>query len=642
MRHATHHRIEIDGLRSLAILPVLFYHAGVPGFSGGYIGVDVFFVISGFLITSLILKELSQGSFSILTFYERRARRILPALFFVMLVTLVAALPWMLPNDLQDLFLSYLGVSTFSSNVLFWLQSGYFDAGVELKPMLHTWSLAVEEQFYVLFPLLLILIWRFGMGVLGAVLIAIAIISFSLTLTINTIDAAANFYLLPTRAWELLLGSLTSLLFARYNLEQSPHQLVRLGASVSGAAGMIMIVSASLIFDNTTAFPGVAALLPTIGTCLILFFATRNTLIARLLSLQPLVLIGLVSYSAYLWHQPILAFARLNQMEGALLWLAIPISLALAYLSWRFIEKPFRNRQFLTQKTVLLLASAASLTIAVIGYIGYKSDGLQFRLSTEAQAIARFSAYPSEKLYRQDACFLQPNVDHLNFDTACYEFAETGVKQLLWGDSHAAALSMGFEHWAGTVAQLTSSACPPLLHIDVPHQSHCRGINQHILNFVTQSQPDVIWLHANWIDYEQELATLSRTLDAIHASAPNASVFVLGGVPQWKPTLPHVLLKQQTELDAINTIDTPLVEFLEPVDETLQKSTESSEAKFVSILNLTCNGQSCKATASVATDSPKTSSHQTLLEPMAWDNAHLTLAGSIYIGQYLQLLLQSD
>ena len=621
MQFKTEHRIEIDGLRSLAILPVLFYHAGLAPFSGGFVGVDVFFVISGFLITSLLMSELSSGKFSLLTFYERRARRILPALFFVMAVTLLVALPWMLPNDLQDLFLSFLGVSTFSSNILFWLQSGYFEAGIELKPMLHTWSLAVEEQYYVLFPLLLLWLWRFGINVLGVVILSLCCASFALTFVMQSADNVANFYLLPTRAWELMLGSLSSALYASIVANRVFWQRHGLVTNAMSLLGIAMIFTACFVIKESTPFPGIATLLPTLGTCLVLIFAAQDNVAGKLLSIKPIVIIGLISYSTYLWHQPILALARLNHIESFHLLWAIPASLVLGYLSWRFVEAPFRNRRFLTRNTILFLAVTLSAAWAIAGFVGYKSDGLPFRLDADKQHIARFTQYPSQKLYRQDTCFLQPGIDHTSFADECYQFASEQNKHLLWGDSHAAALSMGFNATEAGVAQLTSSTCPPLLLNEFKRQAACTANNAHILEFIKQSRPDTLWLHANWIDYKSELPSLEATITKIQTDSPETKIVLLGGVPQWKPTLPHSLLKQSVALGSIKTIDTPLLEYLRPIDSDLQLIARQHRVSFVSLIDELCVGPECKATASTTAGE---------LEPMAWDAGHLTLAGSVY------------
>lgn len=298
------YRPEIDGLRAVAVLPVILFHAGVTQMSGGYVGVDVFFVISGFLITGILVRELDAGQFSLLGFYERRARRILPALFLVLSVTGIFGAFVMLPYELAALGRGLVAVIFFMSNVLFWRESGYFAAASELNPLLHTWRLAVEEQYYILFPLLLWACWRwFPRGVIPLLVLA-TIGSLVLAELLSVRMPSANFYLLPTRAWELLAGSLTAIYLLR---RSAPGGWLAEGLSVGGLAAIIFAI---LTYASATPFPSLWALAPVLGTVAIIVGANSGTMVGRLLSTTPFVGIGLISYSAYLWHQPLFAFAR--------------------------------------------------------------------------------------------------------------------------------------------------------------------------------------------------------------------------------------------------------------------------------------------------------------------------------------------
>ena len=337
------YRAEIDGLRALAVLPVILFHAGFERFSGGYVGVDVFLVISGYLITTLIISEMAIGEFSIVNFYERRARRILPALFFVMAACLPFAWFWLLPIDLKDFGLSLVAVSTFSSNILFWMESGYFDTAAELKPLLHTWSLAIEEQYYILFPIFLMLTWRLGLKWILTLLSLVFVISLGVAHWGAFNKPSATFYLLPTRGWELLVG-----VFFAFYLKHNEYLKSHITNQILSLLGFVMIVYSIVAFDDTTPFPSLYALIPTIGTGLLILSAVPNTFVHRLLSFSPLVGIGLISYSAYLWHHPLLAFARHRQIgevsDFFLITLCIA-SLLMAYFSWRYVEKPFRKKR---------------------------------------------------------------------------------------------------------------------------------------------------------------------------------------------------------------------------------------------------------------------------------------------------------
>lgn len=337
------YRPEIDGLRALAVLPVIFFHAGVEWLSGGYVGVDIFFVISGFLITTIIYSELSEKKFSILKFYERRARRILPALFFVLTFSTVVAVFTMLPYKLVTYGQALVGTVLFISNVVLWKQSGYFATESEMNPLLHTWSLGVEEQYYLFFPLGLMLIWWMKRQWVITFLVIAGIASLLLSEWASSNMPNANFYLLPTRVWELLVGGLLSIVLIKGN------QPGKKAGEIISFAGLLSIAVSIFLYDSQTPFPSFYALLPVLGSAAIIYAATPATLTGKLLSARPLVLIGLISYSAYLWHQPLFAFARIMEPSdepGLSFMIALGFfSIFLAFVTWKYVEQPFRNKK---------------------------------------------------------------------------------------------------------------------------------------------------------------------------------------------------------------------------------------------------------------------------------------------------------
>jgi peptidoglycan/LPS O-acetylase OafA/YrhL len=339
----------------------------------------VFFVISGYLITSIIISEKEANTFSFTQFYERRARRILPALFFITFIALPFAWFWLLPNELEEFGESLVAVSLFASNILFWLKTDYFATDAELIPFLHTWSLAVEEQFYILFPLLLGSLWMLGKRWLIGIISLIALASLSFSEWLWHYDAEANFYLLTTRAWELMIGALTGF-YLYYNPQQKQQQSKT--AQASSMIGLLLIFYAIFFFDKSIPFPGLYALIPTLGTMCIILFATPYTLAGKLLSLPLFVGIGLISYSAYLWHQPIFAFVRIHHLETPSISLLASLSIlsfVLAYFSWKWIEQPFRNKQRFSQRAIFLLAIMGSLTFITIGLWFISSNGAMYR-----------------------------------------------------------------------------------------------------------------------------------------------------------------------------------------------------------------------------------------------------------------------
>ena len=273
------YRAEIDGLRALAVIPVILYHAGFKLFSGGYVGVDVFFVISGYLITTIILAELGAGTFSLIHFYERRARRILPALFVVMFACLPFAWFWLLPDAMKQFSESLVAVNAFASNILFWRTSGYFNTATELKPLIHTWSLAVEEQYYVLFPLFLMLTWKLGKRWMVGLLAIVFVISLAGAQWLLATHPSFNFFMLPTRCWELLIGAFIAFYYARHNIKKHNHNIEQLGSLF----GLLLIAYCVFAYDNQTPFPSIYALVPTLGAAFIIIFATHKTVVGRLL-----------------------------------------------------------------------------------------------------------------------------------------------------------------------------------------------------------------------------------------------------------------------------------------------------------------------------------------------------------------------
>ena len=430
------YRREVDGLRTIAILPVILYHAGYSLFSGGFVGVDVFFIISGYLITSILIAELGANNFSILNFYERRARRILPALFFVMLVCLPFAWLWLLPNDLKRFSLSLATVSLFSSNILFWRESGYFDAAAEIKPLLHTWSLAVEEQYYLFFPVLLMATWRWGRRWVLSILALIFIVSIALACWGSEARPIAAFFLLPTRGWELLIGS-----FCAFYLHNRPLQVSTSPVREAAAgAGLLLILYSVFFFDHKIPFPSAYTLVPTLGAALIILFATRDTLTGKLLGTKLFVGIGLISYSAYLWHQPLFAFAR-NESTGEpshfLMSTLALASLLLAFVSWKYVEAPFRQKGRVSRKGIAYFSALGTFFFCSIGVIGALADGFKERLAPNI----KWESLEVSLNKRGDICSPLPLSGYKGI-LGC-TFGDVGSKKtlILYGDSHAQAIS---------------------------------------------------------------------------------------------------------------------------------------------------------------------------------------------------------
>lgn len=458
----TQYRNDIDGLRALAVLPVVLFHIGFPAFSGGFVGVDIFFVISGFLITKSLDEEIRHGSYSIAQFYVRRIRRIFPAYFALICIVSLVAVALQLPDDLKDYGSSLAATSVYVSNITFWLGSGdYFGVKSEFQPLLHTWSLAVEEQFYIVFPIILIVAARYGNRAWSKGAVALCFIA-SLALGIYATQAApvASFYLLPTRAWELLAGSLLAL-----GVAGTPRRVAL--AEAASVAGLLLIVAPIFLYSAHTPFPGLAAIPPVLGAALILYAGTgeHKTAIARLLSHPVPRFFGLISYSLYLWHWPIIVFLRTYflDLDLPLRLLVLPLSVAAATVSWRYIERPFRKPRAPVSRRRLFVTTAV-LTAAIGGTgLAFARDGLPWRVSREIVTIADKATYQGPPRLCGSA-FAKRRTPA----TVCVRGAPGAEPSLLViGDSHADALAQTVFEAAGQAGrsgyQISDTGYRPLL-----------------------------------------------------------------------------------------------------------------------------------------------------------------------------------
>ena len=521
------YRAEIDGLRALAVIPVILFHAGFERFSGGFVGVDVFFVISGYLITTIIWSELETNNFSIINFYERRARRILPALFLVMLTCLPFAWLWLLPGDMKSFSQALLAVSLFVSNVLFWKTSGYFAPTAELNPLLHTWSLAVEEQYYVFFPIFLMVTWRFGIRWVLGILIAVFFVSLAAAHWMVFLKPNMAFYLLPTRGWELLVGAFVAI----YLIKVGPIRSAQI-KNVGGVLGLAMILYAIFAFSEKTPFPSLYALVPTIGTALIILCASTNTIVGKVLGLKALVGVGLISYSAYLWHQPLFAFAKHRTFEdpsrSAMLFLVLA-SLLLAYLSWKFVEQPFRDRHRFSRNLVFVQGFAFSLVFIVIGLAGHFSGGYSFRVSDRINTV--ISAYDVHaKLRDGDNC----NIAARNYSIpACIKGdPNSATKVALLGDSHSSALLPKLDEFLArqelALVQYTKNGCPIGKDLITTPNGNCDLFLKQVYADLERKKVDTVIIASRWIYYVSGGSFDGQAPDLV---APGPAIISVKGVP---------------------------------------------------------------------------------------------------------------
>jgi peptidoglycan/LPS O-acetylase OafA/YrhL len=490
------YRPEIDGLRAIAVIAVIAYHAGLRGFDGGFIGVDVFFVISGFLITQIIFKEHNSRGFSYLRFFERRARRLMPALFLVIVSALPFALLWMTPGELK-IFGQSIGYTVlFVANLGLESEAGYFTDRADLYPFLHTWSLSVEEQFYLLFPTLLIFLSKMGNAKRWAILTAIWVLSFGLAEYRSEAAPNENFYFLTTRAWELLTGCLLAIAMGN----RAPANIPGTLASLIGVA---LLVAGFVVFDDTTRHPSAWTLLPVVGTALIILGAHGASPVARALSLRPLVVIGLVSYPAYLWHQPLFAFARIRLGDLLPVWSSIALSFlafVLAWLTWRLVEIPVRRGVGFSRAQVFAATGTLTACVVVTALILDGTDGLPTRFDARVATIA---ALDRDLPPLQEECHSTPRRTVPAAEACVYGASQTPTFAI-WGDSHAMIMAEAFgtalePHGLGVV-DFTYRSCTPVL-ADLGPTTHemCREYNRSVLERIIDDPAiRTVVLHARW------------------------------------------------------------------------------------------------------------------------------------------------
>ncbi|PDQ21517.1 acyltransferase [Mesorhizobium sanjuanii] len=524
------YRRDIDGLRAVAVLPVVLFHFGITAIPGGFTGVDIFFVISGYLISGSLLDDLERGQFSIVSFYWRRARRILPALVFVTLLTCIAALFILLPSDLHEFSLSVIAASTFWSNIYFWKTTNYFSIDAQLRPMLHTWSLSVEEQYYIFAPILMLLIYRYFGKRWLAILLPIILGSFVLAIMATSMAPTAGFYLLPTRIWELMLGAVLM-------LKRPPAVGNRLVMELAGLAGVGLLAIGFLTVSESDPFPGYNALYPCLGTALLIYAgqATPSTIVTRILETRPLVWIGLISYSLYLVHWPINSFAHylsLQKLDPSMIVVMTVASFALAAFSWKYVEQPFRQKRTFTAPLPIFAFSAGAIALLCAGgAAGALGNGFP----------QRFPDYAQQRIpvgdWRNGTCFNEGSSQIENWNLGdCTRTHGFKTNVLLWGDSFAAHYVSGLDANANqiqaNVVEYTYAGCPPILSYFSYARPNCTRFNQRALKIIGDAGIRTVILSGRWTDYAaRRFDGLQQTVDTLHGLG--VRVFVIGQSPEF-------------------------------------------------------------------------------------------------------------
>jgi len=623
------YRADIDGLRAIAVLSVLAFHIQISDTPGGFVGVDVFFVISGYLISAIIFSEIAASRFSVIAFYERRIRRILPALFAMLAVSTVFACIYLLPVELVAYSKSMLTATVSSSNFYFWRHSGYFDSPIS-QPLLHTWSLAVEEQFYITFPLFLVLIRRFFPRQLRVSVVILFFASLFASSVVVFHNSNTAFYMPYTRAWELLLGTILSL---------NILPLLRSAwlRNLAALAGIGMIATSVIFYTQATIFPGFSALLPCAGSALVIWAGEGgSSLVGLVLSWRPLVFIGLISYSLYLWHWPVVVLRGMGVLIGASaltshyqflsarrfdMLIEAGLSFILGVLSWKFVERPFRNGRFrLTGWPLFMTAGAIAFVLLGVSSWTILNGGFKGRFPVDAVQIASGlrDAGDENGSMRTGVCFITSDYHFDQYDRSiCLHEVPDKRNYLLLGDSHSAmlwaALSSSLQNV--NVMQASTNGCEPLL--DPSGSADCRRMMTYIFQtYLPTHSVQGMFLAARWIG--KDMDKLTNTI--AWAKQHRVPVVVFGPVPEYDGPLPRLLaysiawrepnLPSQHRVSSSGALDA----------EMLRLATNTWHVPYISLYREICTPTDCAEYADRA--------HKI---PLMYDTNHLNQFGASFV-----------
>lgn len=607
---AAGYRADIDGLRTVAVLAVVIFHLGTSVLTGGFVGVDIFFVISGYLITGALL--VTEGSYArrLSEFYKRRIKRIFPALFVVYLAVMLAAFVTLFADETRGLALTTIASIFFVSNIVFYSSAGYFDGGLDSNPLLHTWSLSVEEQFYIFFPLVLFFSRRLSPVNRIRLVAGIAIISFILSSWRVSTDMSAAFYLVQYRTWELALGSLLA-------MGAFPQVRSALVANIETMVGIAMIVAAVYLYDRTTPFPGPAALLPCIGSALIIHGGIGNiTAVGRMLATGPMRFIGLISYSLYLWHWPLIVFYksfdhRLTLSDRGWLFMA---SILMATLSYFLVEQPFRRHGRLNDPRKVIIGGVVVMLVGAGLALGMaRVSSALWPISPAAKNVLGYldSGGQSEGM-RSGTCFLASQAAFDSFDRAkCLSLAPDKPNILLIGDSHGAHFYPGLVAALpdAHILQATASGCKPV--IEGHGQTRCVELMRHIFNqFIPGHKLDGVVISARWS--AGEAAAAVDTARWVRRFVPH--VVISGPINEYDVALPRVLARN---IDSGEPIAPHRVAEIHAVDRSFEQAFAKAGLAYVSPLRAACDPE-CAVWAKPGV-------------PLQFDYGHMTAEGSALI-----------
>jgi peptidoglycan/LPS O-acetylase OafA/YrhL len=619
------YRADIDGLRAISILAVIGFHAFPAFVPGGFVGVDVFFVISGYLISSLIFTELQAGTFSFVDFYSRRAKRILPALLVVLVVVWGAGWRRLMAADFAHLGGDIAAGASYVSNFLFWNQTGYFDRAAEYKPLLHLWSLAVEEQFYFLFPFAVFAAWKKRFNLLLGICV-IGILSFAANVALVYPDRRpAAFYLPHARFWELMIGS--ALAYAAVFQKAVWPESAKISRNLLAGLGIVLLFWAMYKLNPTKHFPGFWALVPTAGAAFLIISGENAWINRTILSNRICVFVGLISYPLYLWHWPLLSFARMGQDEElsrTTLIALVALAFVLAWATYQFVEKPVRFGRLPLSPLAMpaLLAAIALFVVTPAGIVTSIAEGFPKRLPaalqwTKADENETFAAY------RAGSCFVTGKSD---FPDNCVDPPNSDEPLILvWGDSLAAHLYPGLrslqERFRFRLAQFTVSSCPPLLGVDLSYASFCKENNSRVFSRLRALKPDWVVLSAQWFSPNEvhiDWSALNDTIAAVKSEGVR-HVVVVGPGPYWRGGFPECLQRYYVRHGSVPLRTNYCLNLFSELDGDLRERSRVAGASYASPTDLLCDGEGC--ITRVGGDAK---------DIIIFDTVHFTIAGSNY------------
>jgi peptidoglycan/LPS O-acetylase OafA/YrhL len=648
------YRSDIDGLRAIAVISVVIFHLFPSSFKGGFIGVDIFFVISGYLITKNICETPSKNYFDFVHFYIRRILRLFPALLCVLMSCIIAGYALYMPLDFENLGFHIFSASLFFSNFTLWFESGYFDVAAEFKPLLHLWSLGVEEQFYLVWPPLLWLATKRKLPLIKLI-IPIFLISFLVNILLANNNSSADFYFPLSRMWEFLLGAAIANKGQNYSVTTSKSV-----ANITSFLGLTLIISGLLIVTNGSAYPGWSALLPTLGTAFCIYAGGNSALNKNILSNKLLVWVGLISYSLYLWHWPVIIFlmSYLDHRPNFLQKISIIFASAfLAHLTYKYIEIPARHKTGQPLRAVLLII--IMLTVGGTGLLIYinkgfpnrflsqpitpiqvnanlsdkrldNSDAKENTLLAETSNIKNFigdltALKRTEAEFRPHECFLYQNESYTLFEKCKDNINPTKKTIFLLGDSFAADLYPGLSAVFGdkyNIIQRTMSECPPFLEVQRKETPYCQASNREQLKLIEKIQPDTVILSALWIMHD-DINKLQDMLAALKLSRIQ-NIYVVGPQPLWDGGLPRSIFKfiQKHGLTTIPVRMSYSVDVGSAIDDRLRNIAIQNNVTYISPKDILCDSSGCLTRVSTIPGPDSL---------MTWDHGHLTPEGSKYL-----------